>query len=147
MPTTGYFSGLMANIRRERQQETLKETGAARLIRTEQSLRPKRCIAERRNADYVRKCIRDAPSTGATQLYALPIILYPVARWSVENCCRRSDFCSLLSYSKSVRPVDAGQVFQITESNLSDFVNYCNTPRPSSSLFLHTVWSAGYTAP
>ena len=42
--------------------------------------------------------------SGATQLNRLLPIFYPVTRWSVENCTRRSDLYDLLSYSKFSLP-------------------------------------------
>jgi len=70
-------------------------TGAARALETD-IITPTKVVHhlhERRNADFVRRCIRGTPSSGVTQLYTSPIIFYsgfPVVMQ--KTVVRRSGF-------------------------------------------------------
>ena len=50
----------------------------------------RRNLHEKQNADST-ACYTRHPLSGVTQLYSNFAIFYPVTRWSVENCHRRSD--------------------------------------------------------
>ena len=60
-------------------------------------------------------CIRDTPSAGATQLYAQPIIFYPVARLSCRKLSSAEAILSICLRSLKFNPLlhTAGAVFPI----------------------------------